>query len=475
MKISKSTPSAVSGKKVPPAVSSFPARKENTKAASDSQGESIRSSAKHDALPSDTADCTRGTSGYGHFSDLTPPGESQRFIKNNRYFTICIYGVVMIIVTAIIFKAIIDIKSTKAMFGQLFTILGPFIFGALLAYVLNPMVHVFYRLIDKLAGKVKIKLNHSLHTVIAILITYLIVFGFIVLTLFYVIPELVKNIMDFANYIPQAYESFLDLLSMLQERFPNAEIEAITKPLTDTIPDMIAAVRDMAANMVPAIYTISASIASWIVNLLITIIVSVYMLYDKRKLMRGSWKIIYALLPEKHIASCHEILAECNHLFSSFVVGKFIDSTIIGILCFILMVILKLEYAPLISLIVGVTNMIPYFGPFIGAIPGILILLFVNPIHGVIFGIMVLCLQQFDGLILGPKILGDSTGMTPLWIIFAVTVGGSVAGVIGMFLGVPLVAIANYLLDRYLQYRLNKKHISEAQVDEALRGIELDD
>ena len=139
------------------------------------------------------------------------------------------------------------------------------------------------------------------------------------------------------------------------------------------------------------------------------------------------------------------------------------------------MTIFRMPYTLFISLIVGVTNMIPYFGPFIGAIPGILIILFISPLRAVGFAILILALQQFDGLILGPKILGDSTGMKPLWIIFAISIGGSIAGVIGMFLGVPLVAFLSYLLDRYLDHRLRKKSITDAMIDGALKNLELDD
>lgn len=409
------------------------------------------------------------------FRDDTPPGESQRFIKNNRYFTICIYGLVMLILSAIIFKAIIDIDKTKAGLGQFAAMLSPFIFGALLAYVLNPMVHLFYRGIDKLAVKAKIKIKHSVHTVLSILITYVIVLGVVVLILVYVLPEITKNIIDFINYIPRAYESLMDLLDMLQERFPDLDVAAISKPITDAVPDLITYLRDFATNMIPALYSVSMSIANWIVNLMLTLIVSIYMLYDKRRLMRACWKIIYAFVPGKHIPACHEILSECHRLFSSFVVGKFIDSAIIGVLCFILMTLLRLPYTLLISVVVGVTNMIPYFGPFIGAIPGILVMLFIRPLNALIFGIMILCLQQFDGLILGPKILGDSTGMKPLWIIFAITVGGNLFGVVGMFLGVPVVAILSYLFDLYLGYRLQKKNVTEKQVDDALKNMELDD
>lgn len=410
-----------------------------------------------------------------HIPDAIPPGESQRFIKNNRYFTICIYSLVMIIVSAIIFKAILDIQKTKEGFGQIMTMLSPFIFGALLAYILNPMVHVFYRAFSWIASKLNVKIKHGLHTILSIFVTYVIVFGFIIVTLRYVLPEITKNIMDFANYIPHAYDSLLEALTTLQERFPTLNITAITQPLNEALPDLIKALRDMATNMVPAIYSLSMSIMSIVINVLITIIVSAYMLYDKRRLMQACWRIIYAFLPKKYIPVSQEILTECNRLFSSFVVGKFIDSTIIGLLCFILMTILRLDYVPLISIIVGITNMIPYFGPFIGAVPGILILLFISPFKALLFAFMILCLQQFDGLILGPKILGDSTGMKPLWIIFAITIGGNIAGVVGMFLGVPVVAVISYLFDRYLSYRLQKKQIPESVIDNVINKMELDD
>lgn len=399
----------------------------------------------------------------------------QRFIKNNQYFTICIYGLVAVAISAIIFKCVLDIQQTKAWFGWLLNMLSPFVFGALLAYVLNPMVHMFYRLLGIIARRFKIPLKHSIHTVLAILITYLIVIGFVVLTILFVVPEIAKNLIDFVNYIPTGYSALMDFLARMQERFPTLNVEAISRPISDVMPDIVSSLQNFATNLVPALYSISVSIAGWVVNLLITLIVSVYMLYDKRRIMRGSWRILYAFLPQKYTPVCREIFAECNQIFRNFVVGKFIDSLIIGVLCFIIMTIIRLPYTLLISIIVGITNMIPYFGPFIGAIPGVLIMLFINPVHALAFTIMILILQQFDGLILGPKILGNSTGMKPLWIIFAITIGGKLAGVIGMFLGVPVVAMLNYLLDRYLEHRLKKKHISDSMIDSALKNMELDD
>ncbi len=404
--------------------------------------------------------------------------KKQRFIKNNQYFTICIYAGVMVLIAAIIFKCVIDFDKTKAWFRQLIGMLSPFILGALLAYVLNPMVHMFYRLIGRLFDCLNLKhfqLKHGLHTMLSILITYIIVIGFVVLTLLYVFPEIARNIVDFVNYLPTAYNTVLNMLARLQKRFPRLEISMIRDYLSDAVPELASYLQNFATNMVPALYTISMSIVDWVVNLFVTVIVSIYMLYDKRRIMRTSWRLIYAFLPKRHIPACQEILAECNRLFSSFVVGKFIDSLIIGILCFILMTILRLPYTLLISIAIGVTNMIPYFGPFIGAIPGILIMLFISPLQAFVFAVMILCLQQFDGLILGPKIIGSSTGMKPLWIIFAITIGGHLAGIIGMFLGVPVVAILSYLFDLYLEHRLSRKNISDSMVENVLQKMELDD
>ena len=151
--------------------------------------------------------------------------------------------------------------------------------------------------------------------------------------------------------------------------------------------------------------------------------------------------------------------SKCNHIFNGFLFGKAVDSLIIGILCFIAMSILQLPYSLLLSVIVGITNMIPYFGPIIGAIPGFVIYLFIDPKLSLFFAIMILILQQFDGLYLGPKILGDLTGIKPLWVIFGIVIGGAYFGAVGMFLGVPTVAVFMYLADLFIESKLKKKKI----------------
>lgn len=403
--------------------------------------------------------------------EIGPRPPKQRFLRNNQYFTICVYALVMLVLAAIIFKCIIDIDKTKASIGQIFSILSPFLLGALVAYVLNPMAQFFCRQIDRLTSRGSFKLKKNVQIILSIMITYVIVVGLIILIVVFVIPEIINSISDFVRYLPSAYRKFEAWLATLQTRFPNVDFSVISKTLSDTMPNLVTQLQNFAAQLTPALYQVSVSVASWIINLLLTIIVSIYMLYDKNRLMHIAWELIYAFLPEKYVPACQEIMAECNGIFSSFVVGKFIDSCIIGALCFILMSILGLDYVLLISIIVGVTNMIPYFGPFIGAIPGALIMLFIKPLHCLIFLVMILVLQQFDGLVLGPKILGDSIGMKPLGIIFAITVGGSVGGVLGMFLGVPIVAMISYFFQLYLGHRLKKNHISDSMVDRIMKQM----
>ena len=211
--------------------------------------------------------------------------------------------------------------------------------------------------------------------------------------------------------------------------------------------------------IVPVVYHFSSSVLTSLYNIFMGLVISIYMIIDGQKLKNSIKRIIYALSPiEKAPAICKTI-SKCNHIFNGFLFGKAVDSLIIGILCFIAMSILRLPYSLLLSVIVGITNMIPYFGPIIGAIPGFVIYLFIDPKLSLVFAIMILILQQFDGLYLGPKILGDLTGIKPLWVIFGIVIGGAYFGAVGMFLGVPTVAVFMYLADLFIESKLKKKKI----------------
>ncbi len=242
-------------------------------------------------------------------------------------------------------------------------------------------------------------------------------------------------------------------------KYPEIDFDYIQNIITEALPNAIGYFQTAMTNAVPMLYNAGLSIINWIVNIILAFVISCYLMSDRNALLHNIKKILYAIFDQTVAYKIIVTVKECNQLFSQFIIGKFIDSLIIGILCFILMSFLNLPYADLISLVVGITNMIPYFGPFIGAIPGTIILLIISPKQALIFVLLILALQQFDGAILGPRILGESVGLRPIWIIFAITVGGALGGVLGMFLGVPIVAVIIYLLGNLCDYFLYKRKV----------------
>lgn len=383
----------------------------------------------------------------------------KKFRSNDQYFTIAVYAVVVILIGAIIISCVTSFDRTMGVIRKIVQVLMPFIIGGLIAFILNPLVRNICRFLDKVC---KIK-SSGVRKALSIGLTYVIVIAFIAFTLFGIVPQLVTSITELVNYIPEGVNELFRVFDNLEKHFPNLDMEILRNEINNAIPDMISSIRDFATNMVPALYSLSMLIVKWFFNLLVSIIVSIYMLADKRILRRSAKALIYGFVPVKHINLTMEVLREANKILSNFVIGKAIDSLIIGLLCFFCMSIFKLPYAMLISVIVGITNMIPYFGPFIGAVPGALILLLISPLSALIFIILIIVLQQFDGLYLGPKILGGSVGIKPLWIIVAITIGGSLFGIMGMFLGVPAVAFLQYLLNRILHYQFQKRGITNME------------
>jgi predicted PurR-regulated permease PerM len=254
------------------------------------------------------------------------------------------------------------------------------------------------------------------------------------------------------------YDEFYKFLNTLETK-TTLNFSWVEDKIKETSPELITLGTDIVTNLLPKLLNFSISILKLVINILLSIAISVYMLYDKRKLSKNSTRVLYALVPKKKASAILQLAKECGNIFSKYIVGATTDSLMVGIVCFTMMSILRLDYAVLISVIIGVTNLIPYFGPFIGAVPGMLLFLCIDPIKAVIFAIMILVLQQIDGWIIAPKILGDSTGLTPLWVIFGITVGGAYGGVVGMFLGVPSVAVIAYLSNLFITKRLEKKHI----------------
>lgn len=380
----------------------------------------------------------------------------QHFFANNRYFTISIYVIVTFCICLLIFKIFNNWSATEDLFSAVFDTLMPFFLAFVIAYFINPIDRQVNKLLKKL-----FKTHSGSFKITSLVLSYVIFIGVIILLLIFIIPQIAASILDLAETIPYLSDNIMTAINNLVLSYPNMNLAPLQSFAEEYLPDIFASLQEMLEEeLVPQLSSIASSIVSVIIDIILAFVISAYMMGGKKNLKLVLKRIIYALFSEKTANSLVTILRKSNSIFSSFIIGKAIDSLIIGILCFILMNILRLPYTVLVSVIVGVTNMIPYFGPFIGAIPGAILMLLDGPIKCLVFLIMILCLQQFDGNILGPRILGDSTGLKPIWIIFAITVGGAIGGVLGMFLGVPIVAVIAYLINTFEDYRLKKQDLS---------------
>lgn len=406
---------------------------------------------KQDSTNSQAQDC--GATLEPHQEQAPKRG---RFQANKRYFTICIYAIVTFCICIFIYKFINNWKETQERISGIFSMLTPFLLAFLIAYFVNPLI----RNIDKILERLLKNRLTRLHRVLSLVLAYVILIGFISLVLTFVIPQIGASIMELIGQTPSMYSGIEKSVNDFIAAHPDMNLESIQQFVDKNLPNIFEYAQDFMSSIVPMIYNAGLSIISWFINIILAFVISCYLMWDKLNLLRAIKRIIYAVFSENTAKQMINIIKKCNDIFSSFIIGKAIDSLIIGILCFIIMCILRLPYAVLISVIVGITNMIPYFGPFIGAVPGALLLLIISPRQALIFIIMVFLLQQFDGSILGPKILGDSTGLQPIWIIFAITVGGYTAGVVGMFLGVPITAVIAYLLNTFVDYILKRRHLS---------------
>ena len=361
---------------------------------------------------------------------------NHKFESNKKYFTISIYTIAVILIGCVIFRFVTQWSNTSKLISQLWGILFPFFMGFLIAYILNPVVAFFQR---NVSIKLLKKKSASAQRGLAILISYLVMVGFIIVCLRFIIPQLYDSIRELSLMIPDIYKSIMSIFEHYRENstdmFPGQIADMIE---TKTLPKLFELTNNLLTNIVPMLYEASMSFAKGLFNLFIAFIVSIYMTIDKFILKNAGKRLVLAIFNENFSYRVLRTLKDCHNIFSGFIIGKSIDSLIIGLLAFVAMTILKLPYTVLISVIIGVTNMIPYFGPIIGAVPGAFILFIVSPTKCLIFIIMVFVLQQFDGLILGPKILGESTGVRPLLILFSITVGGAYFGPLGMFLGVPI-------------------------------------
>jgi len=379
---------------------------------------------------------------------------------NKKYTTIALYTVATAAVAAAIILAMIHADTVRSLVNGFFDLLSPFIWGFTLAYLINPILNFAESSISQLTrGKVSKKLNR----VISMLLAY--AFVVLILWLFFkiVIPQLIESVTSLTSLVtvwineitPWINQLIIDY-DLLNIDLAGISSDVISK-LSNTLTEMVKSFSNYLTVAIPQLVQTAASLATGIFDVIMGIIISVYLLFSKEIFFAHTKKFLYAFFPKGFAEKTIDIAHESNRIFSGFISGKILDSAIIGVLCFIFMSIFRWPYAMLISVIVGVTNIIPYFGPFIGAIPSILILLIVDPKIALLFSLFILALQQLDGNVIGPWILGDSTGLSSFWVIFSITVFSSLLGPIGMFIGVPLFAVIYSLVRQLAAWRLETK------------------
>ncbi len=343
------------------------------------------------------------------------------------------------------------IKSLQALF-----------FGILFAYILNPITRYFEEKFLKrfsTAEKPRKKLCKGLGLAVAVLI----LLGVVFVLIGSIVPQLIETIRSLIQNSSSMIRSLIRWLKSLSDS--EAWQEQVIPTIQDLLSDASGWLGELAGQGSDLFTAISNGILSFvkiILNLVVGLIIGVYILISKEKLIAQVRKISFALLPSRQGKAFLEIMREGNKILENYMVGKLIDSLIIGAIALVVMFLLKFPYVLLISAVICVTNMIPFFGPYIGAVFGVILILMVDPIQALYFIIFVVVLQQLDGNIIGPKILGESIGLDPLWIVVAVMAFGSTFGFLGMILGVPVFAWIYYIVKRLCEYSLARRNLPVA-------------
>lgn len=371
----------------------------------------------------------------------------------------------VIVAGVLFFFALLRLDAIMAGLKKIYEILTPVISGLVIAFLLNPLMNRIEKLLVLGLSKIsrKEKVITKIARVVAITISLLVLLAIVVALFSLLIPELYNSIRDLVLTLPSYISSGIEHVNEMVQADTKAGrfMKDALLQSGDALENWLKSidVLEQTNVLMTSLTTGVISVVGTIMDLLIGVIVATYVLFSKEKFMRQGRKMVYALAKPKYANQILHIGKKANSIFGGFLIGKIIDSAIIGVLCFIGLSILRMPYSLLVSVIVGVTNVIPFFGPFIGAIPSAILILLVDPIKGVYFIIFVLVLQQLDGNVIGPKILGDSTGLSAFWVIVAILVGGGLFGVMGMIIGVPTFALLYYIVKMSINQKLKQKHL----------------
>lgn len=353
---------------------------------------------------------------------------------------------------------------------QLTQILQPVIIGLVVAYLLNPLMKwvdgkMYGILMERVKNEEKAK---NLARGLAITASLLFLVGIVVLLIAAIVPSILQSIQGVVTTLPSEVKSLIAWINDFAKG--DSQVADIAERVITEASNFFE--KWMKNTFIPQAEVYIASVTSGVIltvkffiNIVVGLIISVYVMANQEKFAGQAKKIIFAIFKPVRANVIVRTIRKSNEIFGGFISGKILDSAIIGVLAYIVLAIMKMPDTVLVAVIIGVTNIIPFFGPFIGAIPSFIIIVLQNPMQGLYFLIFVIILQQIDGNIIGPKILGNSTGLSSFWVVFAILVFGGLWGFPGMLLGVPIMAVIYYIVRNIVEYILKRRGIPADKID----------
>lgn len=381
--------------------------------------------------------------------------------KTKNYFLLITYAIVL----AYVF---LNLDTVWNVVVTIIDLIKPFIIGICIAFVLNiPMKFFEEKVVGKLT-KEKSKLKRPL----SLIITIIVLVGLIIGLMTFVIPQLAESCSTLVKNVPEyvdSLEKFMNKNINSKELLSSDVIEEVYNKILSMGQNIIKIIGQVAGTIVSHALDITMGVTSTIINIVMAFIVSIYILLSKEKLSNQIKKILYAYMKKENVIKFLKVSKIANIKFTNFVRSQVIEACILGVLCFIGMTICSMPYALLISTIIGVTALVPIFGAFVGAILSAFIVLMVSPIKVILFAIIFVVIQQIEGNLIYPFVVGNSIGLSALWVLFAITVGGNAFGVVGMLIGVPLFGVLYTLISITTNKRLEKRNINIEEIEKEIQ------